>query len=499
MITSALIIFPAYAPSPWLGYVKPSFPDYATSGMPDFDEKQDNWGPAPGVYTWCVPVAVANSLWWLDSKYESLLNPAPVPPPVISDHFSLVTPYGQWDDHDLQNVDPLVRTLAFLMDTDGQRTSDGHSGTRFTDVQSAIQQYLIMQGVATYFEVHNATYATVPPISFEWIDNETTFCQDVELFLDFWYWNGAAWTKGAITNPSLENGHCVTMAGSDNQTNQVLISDPWQDAFEAGLPGLIGGRSPVAHGYPHPSTVHNDAQYVSQDAYTVSSVNFGGPMPPPPGYPMTVLELSQYWQIMTGNPDPNFHTFIWGAIATSPLGVHDVAIADITTSKTGCTPMPTVGLGLNVTVNVTMANIGQFDESAVNVTVYANPSMPPAICIGSTTISLNAGESKTVTFSCNTASLSYGNHTFSAEAGPVAGETNTGDNTLNHDGVLVTIPGDINGNLQVTLQDLVFLANSYGSIPENQKWNPNADINNNKNVDLSDLVILANHYGQHYP
>jgi hypothetical protein len=69
MLASAFAVFRVSAPATWQGYVKPSYPDYAPSGMPDFDEKQDLWGPAPGVYTWCGPVAVANSLWWLDSEY----------------------------------------------------------------------------------------------------------------------------------------------------------------------------------------------------------------------------------------------------------------------------------------------------------------------------------------------------------------------------------------------------------------------------------------------
>jgi hypothetical protein len=63
----------------------------------------------------------------------------------------------------------------------------------------------------------------------------------------------------------------------------------------------------------------------------------------------------------------------------------------------------------------------------------------------------------------------------------------------------VTIPGDVNGDFKVNLQDLVLLANAYGSHPSNTKWNPSADINGNEVVDLTDLVLLANHYGQHYP
>jgi hypothetical protein len=63
----------------------------------------------------------------------------------------------------------------------------------------------------------------------------------------------------------------------------------------------------------------------------------------------------------------------------------------------------------------------------------------------------------------------------------------------------VPIPGDLNNDSNVSLADLVILAQAYGSKPGNSNWNPNVDIDGNGVVGLSDLVILAQHYGQHYP
>jgi hypothetical protein len=63
---------------------------------------------------------------------------------------------------------------------------------------------------------------------------------------------------------------------------------------------------------------------------------------------------------------------------------------------------------------------------------------------------------------------------------------------------VLTIPGDVDGNFQVQLADLVTLAKAYSSKPGSPNWNPNADIDGNGAVGLSDLVILAQHYGQHY-
>ena len=59
------------------------------------------------------------------------------------------------------------------------------------------------------------------------------------------------------------------------------------------------------------------------------------------------------------------------------------------------------------------------------------------------------------------------------------------------------ISGDIDGDGNVGLPDLVILAVAYNSKPGDPNWNPKADLDNNSIVGLSDLVILATHYGQH--
>ena len=61
------------------------------------------------------------------------------------------------------------------------------------------------------------------------------------------------------------------------------------------------------------------------------------------------------------------------------------------------------------------------------------------------------------------------------------------------------IPGDINFDGKVSLQDLIILTKAYGSKPGDANWNPVADILGHGKVDLADIVTLANHYGQHYP
>ena len=241
-------------------YWKPgNWTDYALSGMPDFDQRQDNWTNPQGNWTYCGPVAVANSLWWFDSREE----PSPVPPPTINDNYGLVTNFSNpWDDHDAQNVIPLVNTLAWYMDTDGQRTNTSRNGTNVYDMQWGIDKYLIDTGFYGYYYEK-----TMPMPDFHWIESEIERCEDVVLLLGFWQENPVMGEWYRV------GGHYVTCAGVNSNQMQLGISDPCLDNAEAGGPG----RVPVPHPYPHNSSVHNDTQYVSHDIYTVT------PSPSPGG------------------------------------------------------------------------------------------------------------------------------------------------------------------------------------------------------------------------
>jgi len=457
--------------SPW--YVKPSYPDYAPSGMPDFDERQDNWGrnAQQGYYTWCAPVAVADSLWWLDSKYESLLFAHPVPPPAISDHFNLVNSSnpGVWDDHDPQNVMPLVTNLALLMDTDGIVSGDGHNGTRWTDIQTGIQKYLAQQGVAGMFEVHNESFP-----DFAWIDNETEKCQDVELCIEFWQFNGAAWTNTTVSEPIFQFGHCVACAGANATSSQVLVCDPAQDAYQN---GWGPGRSPIPQPTPFNTSIHNDAQYVSQDAYTVSLVDFSQyPMnATPPGYPQQVWELQNY---MGGG----YHAFIRYAFAVSPQT--NIVPVNVESSKDQCLPKPTIGKGYLTDINATVINNGSTPVS-FTVAVYANST-----ALGNTTVNnLAPGANVTVTVATwNTTDWAYGNY-FLTVATNVSYANFT--STI---AVWVVIPGDVNCDGAVNILDAILVSNAFLSTPGTPIWDPNADINCDSAVNILDAIILSNHW-----
>jgi hypothetical protein len=557
MVLSTSIMLAAIDPARAAWFFKPGYPDYAPSGMPDFDQKQDGW-TAPGAgWTWCGPVSVANSLWWLDSEYESLRNPIPIPPPTISDNFPLVTAYGPWDDHDVRNVGLLVNNLAFLMDTDGRRTGLPHTGTNYIDMETGISQYLQQQGInpkgdcdgdgdVDYNDavIAAAAYGSTPgspnwnmaadlnqdnrvnladllligknygkvgmfyektmefPI-FGWIEREIKKCQDVVLQLTFWMENppgSGNWVPVELPYdlPGGAGGHYVTCAGVDSEALQLMISDPWWDAAEAGFPGQV----PVPHPPAHPASFHNDTLFVSHDIYGGLQWAPTPPGPPSP-YPWTqVLELVGYLQQL-GYP-PNYHAFIRSAIETSPL---QIATYNLHTMKKGCSPRATACKTMPMEVYVSVKNLDSVPLT-FNVTTFANTTL-----IGRQQVTLNPSQNTNLTFTWSTVGLTeYTNYTFSATIESIF---NVGGNTYSGETVMVTHMGDITGDGLVDIQDLSRVSGAFASIrindPNNPKYGqywhpipcpycphqPNTDVNGDKLVDTQDLSRTSGNFGWH--
>jgi len=529
----------SYEPPPLQWYMKPPYPDYAPSGMPDFDQRQGGtylWQDLGGRWSHCGPVAVGNSLWWLDSEFES----NPIPPPAVIDNYPLVQAYGgpPWDDHDPQNVPPLVEHLAFLMDTDGLRTGIPKLGTDVFDMQAGITHYLSWSGVNPLGDVDGDGNVTAldeaivtmamgtapgmlgwdlradiypvtlgyPPVADNVIDindlnlvltnlgatgqfyehtvmapmwdiimEEVLRCQDVVLLIAPWIYDAPTWYRYD------EGAHFVTVAGLNATAWEIVLSDPIRDNAEAGGAGDV----PVPHvhlGPEPPYVTHNNATLVSHDMYpvTLDTPCPGGPLTIV-GYPGSIASpLGALWQIEA-------------AVITSPYAVSDVAVIDVTTSKTGCVPMPTVGQGLSTNVTVAVENQG--DSSVTfNVTAFANSS-----AIGELQVTLNPGENKTLTFIWDTTSFSYGSYIMKAVADTVLGETDTADNTYTDGVVRVVIAGDINGDGIVDIFDALALSGAFGSEPGDLNWNPNSDLISDNIVDIFDALVLAGNFGEEEP
>jgi len=89
-----------------------------------------------------------------------------------------------------------------------------------------------------------------------------------------------------------------------------------------------------------------------------------------------------------------------------------------------------------------------------------------------------------------------GNYTINAFAEPVLGENYTEDNMLGSNQVIVTIPGDLNGDKIVDIYDAIILANHFEFDRYHPSWDSNVDINNDEIIDIYDAILLAANYGE---
>ncbi len=219
-------------PGAW--YWKPDT-THAPSGMPDFDQNQDQW------QSYCGPAAVANCLWWYDAVPKDMTPPE------------------------------LVELLAEYFHTDPD------SGTYVDSMQIGLDQYF-----NDYSEFNLQEYTFWKP-DFHEMEESLKVCQDIILLLGFWYYDGQEWWR--------QGGHFVTMAGVHSEGRKVAFSDPDNDAAVKGRrPGRV--RPPEHPPYPDYSpTLHNDTTYVSHDVYNCT-IN---PESPSPG--SNKWEIEDYYTI----------------------------------------------------------------------------------------------------------------------------------------------------------------------------------------------------------
>ncbi len=185
--------------------------------------------------------------------------------------------------------------------------------------------------------------------------------------------------------------------------------------------------------------------------------------------------------------------------------VHDVAISSVTAWPVFLPPSV-------IYINVTVENQGTSSES-FNLTVYAENLTIQTKSV----VDLGPSASETRTFEGDISSPPFRamifpppwppdepmveNVTIWAEASVVAGEIDTSDNVY-IDGIVTIIwcPPDIDGDGDIDIFDIVFVAGRYGSESGDPGYDPFADLDQDGDVDIFDIVIMANPgvYGVHY-
>lgn len=209
--------------------------------------------------------------------------------------------------------------------------------------------------------------------------------------------------------------------------------------------------------------------------------------------PIKPNQFQDWYSYLCGQyPDFNEMPFIEDNGFARTINFHDVAVDDVTSSKT------VVGVGYSVSINTTVTDQVYYSEN-FSVTIYADTTS-----IASQNVTLTNGTSTTLTFIWNTTGFAYGNYTISAYAEPVAGETITANNNLTGGWVVVSIVGDITGpsgwpDGKVDMRDIGIVAQYYGVNFPNPQYNPNCDTNDDGKIDMKDISLVAWHFGEHYP
>ncbi len=207
----------------------------------------------------------------------------------------------------------------------------------------------------------------------------------------------------------------------------------------------------------------------------------------PGPYPITAWVGGDRWLY---NPFPSgIQTVIERWLPVFPYTVDlarppNLAVSAVTAIKT------VVGQGYRLNVTVVVENQGSMIE-AVNVTVYVNEDS-----LGSQFDLVSSGVTATYDFTWDTTGFEKGNYTVSAAVDALPGESTTEDNTLVGSTIFITIPGDVNGDRQVDIFDIVLMAGGYGTSEGQPKFNANCDIDGDADIDIFDIVIAAGNYGK---
>ena len=166
---------------------------------------------------------------------------------------------------------------------------------------------------------------------------------------------------------------------------------------------------------------------------------------------------------------------------------HDIAVASVT-------GLPNFAYqGWVLRINVTVANLGNATES-FSVTLHYN-----AIAVATKPVTnLDPGNTQTLTFDWNTTLVPCAfNCTIRASAGIIPGETDTTNNEFVAGQMDLKVLGDINGDGEVNMRDILVAVLIFRSHPGRADWTPEADLNRDGIVDMRDIVCAVMNFRKH--
>jgi len=170
----------------------------------------------------------------------------------------------------------------------------------------------------------------------------------------------------------------------------------------------------------------------------------------------------------------------------SPIS-SNIKISNVSLSAT------VVGQGYNMSIGIMTFGYGNCTEN-INITIYGNTTIIGEI----NNIDMANKNFAIVQCTWDTSGFAKGNYTISAVADTVPGETYTEDNTFIDGIVIVTLPGDTNGDAYVNAEDAVLLGSAFNSKRGDTLYSPNSDINGDQWCNAKDAVILGVHFNEHW-
>ena len=169
--------------------------------------------------------------------------------------------------------------------------------------------------------------------------------------------------------------------------------------------------------------------------------------------------------------------------------IQDLAVLNVTLSEN------IVYQGWPVNITVTAKN-----EGDVNETFSINVCYDSTLIENQTVANLAPDQEATLTFTWYTTTVEpYVNHTIKAEIPAAPYEIDTTDNALADGILMVKLMGDINGDQLVDINDLIIIAQAFGSYEGHPRWNPEADLSRDGVIDIDDGVLTVMNFGKHYP
>jgi hypothetical protein len=161
------------------------------------------------------------------------------------------------------------------------------------------------------------------------------------------------------------------------------------------------------------------------------------------------------------------------------------------------------GIVSMVDISICLSNLGK--------DIYTYFSLSPKPIGKQIVINLPNGTSTVVSVVWNTSGSVKGSYTISAYTSPILGEIDIRDNNFTNGVVKITIPGDVDGDFKVKLEDITSLLDGFGSTIGPDGWyrhtspciycphNPNLDIDWDAKIALSDITTALDHFGETYP